>query len=51
MRIFSYQKSLIGPKEANKELQMPMSIEKIAAENNTCANSLVKKSPSEGDEE
>jgi hypothetical protein len=30
---------------------MLMSIEKIAAENNTCANSFVKKSPSEGDEE
>jgi hypothetical protein len=28
-----------------------MSIEKIAAENNTCANNLVKKSTSEGDEE
>jgi hypothetical protein len=49
MRIFSHQKSLMGPKKTNKELKMP--IEKIAAENNTCANSLVKKSPSEGDEE
>jgi hypothetical protein len=37
--------------ETNKELQMPMSTEKIAAENNTCANSLVKKSQSDGDEE
>jgi hypothetical protein len=37
--------------ETNKELQIPMSTEKDAAENNTCANSLVKKSPSEGDEE
>jgi hypothetical protein len=37
--------------KTNKELKMPMSTEKIATDNNTCANSLVKKSPSEGDEE
>jgi hypothetical protein len=37
--------------ETNKELQMPMSTEKIAAEKSTCANCLVKKSPSDGDEE
>jgi hypothetical protein len=37
--------------ETIEELQVPVSTEKYAAENNTRANSLVKKSPSEIDEE
>jgi hypothetical protein len=37
--------------ETNKELQVPMFTEKIAAENNTCANWLLKKYLSDGDEE
>jgi hypothetical protein len=34
-----------------KELQMPFSIQKKAAEGNICANSLKTKSPPEGSEE
>ena len=57
MRIFFHQNALIGPKgnmkddppsENGKELQVPVSIEKQAAEGSGSSNSLKNISPPEG---